>query len=163
MTWHVIHTKPKQEKRALENLQKQDFECFLPSCSIEKIRRGRIAVSSEPLFPRYLFINLKQGTNWTPIRSTLGVQNLVKFGTEAAKVPDDLIETLRTMEDRIQNIEPERLFSEGDKVQIISGPFAGLEGIYQMTDGETRAMVLIELLRKPAKGHFEITQLRKIG
>ncbi|HBA65303.1 MAG TPA: transcription/translation regulatory transformer protein RfaH, partial [Methylococcaceae bacterium] len=60
-------------------------------------------------------------------------------------------------------IEPERLFSEGDKVQIISGPFAGLEGIYQMADGETRAMVLIELLRKPAKGHFEITQLRKIG
>ncbi|HBA65302.1 MAG TPA: transcription/translation regulatory transformer protein RfaH, partial [Methylococcaceae bacterium] len=69
MTWHVIHTKPKQEKRALENLQKQDFECFLPTCSIEKIRRGRITVSLEPLFPRYLFINLKQGTNWAPIRS----------------------------------------------------------------------------------------------
>ena len=29
---------------------------------------------------------------------------------------------------------------------VTEGPFAGIEAIYQLTDGEARAMVLIELI-----------------
>jgi len=32
MKWHVIHTKVREEFRALENLQNQGFEVFLPTC-----------------------------------------------------------------------------------------------------------------------------------
>jgi hypothetical protein len=28
--WHVVHTKPRAEARALENLERQGFEVFLP-------------------------------------------------------------------------------------------------------------------------------------
>ncbi len=37
-----------------------------------------------------------------------------------------------------------------DQVRIHSGAFAGLEAIYQMGDGQARAMVLIEILSKVA-------------
>ena len=40
--WYAVHTKPKQENRALENLQNQGFECFLPLLEIEKVRRGKV-------------------------------------------------------------------------------------------------------------------------
>ena len=58
---------------------------------------------------------------------------------------------------------PERLFNPGERVQLTEGAFAGIEGIYQMTDGECRAMVLIELLSKPFKLKIGPTNLRKVS
>jgi len=96
-----------------------------------------------------------------PIRSTLGVNRLVSFGTEPAKVGTDLIEALRCHSKR-QHQQPKRLFNQGDRVQIKDGPFAGLEAIYQMTDGERRAMVLIELLSRPSQLIIAPGSLRKL-
>ncbi len=31
MHWYLVHTKPRQEKCALENLQPQEFQCCLPT------------------------------------------------------------------------------------------------------------------------------------
>jgi transcriptional antiterminator RfaH len=36
MKWHVIHTKVREEFRALENLQAQGFEVFLPNCEVQE-------------------------------------------------------------------------------------------------------------------------------
>ncbi len=165
MHWYVIHTKPRQEQRALANLVQQGFGCYLPLMPIEKLRRGHVAVVQEPLFSRYLFIRLGTGQStqsWAPIRSTLGVSNLVSFGAEPAKVSTELIEMLRRQNDD-QHEKPARLFNTGDLVEVKDGPFAGLQGIYQMTSGEHRAMVLIELLNKPSKLTFSPANLRKVG
>ena len=35
--WYLIHTKIRQERGALENLQRQGFECFLPQIWVEKL------------------------------------------------------------------------------------------------------------------------------
>jgi transcriptional antiterminator RfaH len=55
------------------------------------------------------------------------------------------------------------MFTAGDKVQLTQGAFAGLEGIYQMADGESRAMVLIEILSKPVRIAVEPVELRKLA
>ena len=61
MHWYLVHTKPRQEKCALENLQRQGFQCYLPTLLSEKLRQGVLTVVDEPLFPRYLFIRLGRG------------------------------------------------------------------------------------------------------
>jgi len=165
MYWYVIHTKPKQEQRALLNLEQQGYECYLPMLTAEKLRQGEVSVVEEPLFPRYLFIRLdvsQSGKSWGPIRSTMGVSHLVTFGTEPAKVDERLIETLRAQKDVLCS-QPQRLFDQGERVLITDGPFAGIEAIYQMNDGESRAMVLIELLSKPAQLKISPANLRKIS
>lgn len=165
MNWYVIHTKPRQEQRALLNLEQQGYECYLPLLSTEKIRQGSFSLIEEPLFPRYLFIHLdssKSGQSWAPIRSTLGVSRLVTFGSDPAKVDADLINALRTQNSLLLQ-SPQRIFNEHDRVQIQSGPFAGLEAIYQMPDGESRAMVLIQFLSKPIRLSVLPTNLLKIG
>lgn len=164
MHWYVIHTKPRQEQRALLNLQRQGYTCYLPLFAIEKLRHGALAVVQEPLFSRYLFIQLdtsQAGKSWGPIRSTIGVSCLVTFGVEPAKISDAMIQALRSHHDG-ENRPPERLFKPGDRVQIKDGPFVGLEGIYQMDDGERRAMVLIEILSRPSKLTITPNSLRKI-
>ncbi len=151
MHWYLVHTKPRQEKCALENLQRQGYTCYLPTFPAEKLRQGAMTIADEPLFPRYLFIRLGRGDSakgWAPVRSTKGVSRLVCFGAEPAWVDDVLIELLRTQEASGQT-EPERLFKPGERVRLTEAPFAGIEGIYQMADGERRVMVLIEILSKP--------------
>ena len=165
MHWFVIHTKPRQEQRALLNLEQQGYECYLPILAIEKLRQGVLSLIQEPLFPRYLFIRLdtsKSGQSWAPIRSTLGVSRLVTFGSDPAKVDADLISTLRT-QNSFAREKPQRMFNEHDHVQIISGPFAGLEAVYQMQDGESRAMVLIQFLSKPIRLAVSPANLLKVG
>ncbi|MEW5942657.1 MAG: transcription/translation regulatory transformer protein RfaH [Pseudomonadota bacterium] len=163
MNWYLIHTKPRQEKCALLNLEQQGYECYLPLLPSEKLRRGALAVADEPLFPRYLFIRLEKGESaksWSPIRSTRGVSRLVSFGAEPAKVDARLVETLRARENTFQ---PQRLFTPGERVMLADGAFAGIEAVYQMTDGENRVMVLIELLSKPVRMRVAPASLRKVG
>ena len=165
MHWYLVHTKPRQEKCAFENLHRQSYQCYLPTLSSEKLRQGLLTVLDEPLFPRYLFIRLGQGDSaksWAPIRSTKGVSRLVCFGVEPAKVADGLIELLQRQEASVQ-IEPERLFKPGERVRLTEVPFAGIEGIYQMAEGERRVMVLIELLSKPVAVRVAPASLRKVS
>jgi transcriptional antiterminator RfaH len=159
MLWYAVHAKPKQEQRALENLQRQGYEAWLPLITVEKLRRGRLTELVEPMFSRYLFIRLDtQHSNWSPIRSTLGVSRLVTFGNVPAPIADNLIETLRGLPARA----PERLFQPGQEVQIIDGPLKGLQGIYQLTDGEARAMVLVDLMSKMHKVSVNVHDIHPV-
>ena len=83
------------------------------------------------------------------------------WGGQPAKVDETLVFILK----RAEETQPERLqkmFAAGDKVQLTQGAFAGLEGIYQMADGESRAIVLIEILTKPVHIAVELAELRKL-
>ncbi|NQW81664.1 MAG: transcription/translation regulatory transformer protein RfaH [Polaromonas sp.] len=162
--WYLVYSKPRQELCSLENLERQGFECFLPLISVEKLRRKVIVVVQEPLFPRYLFIRLdasQEGRSWNPIRSTTGVSLLVTFGQVPAKVDDQLVEIIRsTVSDASVR---QRHFEPGELVRINDGPFAGLEAVYQMPDGEARVMVLIDILSKKVSLSIEPPSLSKIG
>ena len=165
MAWYVIHTKPRQEQRALTNLEQQGFQCYLPMLSLQKLIRGRLKVVEEPLFPRYLFIFLDSGhhgQNWAPIRSTIGVSSLVTFGRTPAKIDAEMIDVLYEQQAGIK-MAPKLLFHQGERLLVSDGPFSGLEAIYQIPSGENRAMVLIELMGKLAQMQIPPSQLRKIA
>ena len=164
LAWYVIHTKPRQEARALTNLVQQGYQCFLPMITLERLSRGRVNLVEEPLFPRYLFICLdhgRHGQNWAPIRSTVGVSGLVTFGSSPARMHPDLIDALLLQQEGLSEA-PERLFQNGERLLIGSGAFAGLEAVYQMASGDNRAMVLIELMGKLAPMQIAPSSLRKI-
>ena len=164
MHWYLVHTKPRQEKSALTNLENQGYDCYLPLLVAEKLRRGSLAHVEEALFPRYLFIRLGQedsSKSWSPIRSTRGVSRLVGFGNDPARVDDELVEHLKLRE-RVANQSIEPLFKAGERVTVTTGPFAGIEGVFQMLDGDQRAMVLIELLSKRTPLRASPAHLRKV-
>ena len=161
--WYAVHSKPRQEHRALANLAQQGYDCYLPLRRTEKIDKRGLAIVQAPLFPRYLFIFLDSGPagpGWGPIRSTLGVSRIVSFGNIPAKLPTALVEALR--EQSVYTVQQvERLFAAGETVKIADGAFAGLTGMYQMPSGEQRAMVLIDILSKLCRVEFPAASLRK--
>ena len=165
MDWFLVRSKPRQEAVALTNLTRQGYESYLPMFAAEKIVRRKQTIVQEPMFARYLFVRLDttgQGQSWSPIRSTIGVSELVCFGSKAARVDESLIAMLRERE-AWQNEKPKSLFASGDNVVIADGAFAGLQAIYQMNDAEGRAMVLLDLLCKPVAMKINAASLRKVG
>lgn len=162
--WYLIHTKIRQERVALENLERQGFACFLPLIRAEKLRRGALQVVQEPLFPRYLFICLGTGLesqSWAPIRSTVGVSRLVTFGQTPAKIEDELIAQLQVKTDSAE--VQLRHFEPGEQVVVTDGPFVGVEAIYQMADAEGRVMVLLNILSKQVKMSVPPASIRKVN
>jgi transcriptional antiterminator RfaH len=168
MKWYVIHTKAREEFRALENLQNQGFEVFLPSCQVQKKSHGKIKLTTEPLFSRYLFIRLSDVTsNWFPIRSTRGVSTLLRFGltTEPVKLPDLIVDYLKQ---RCAMGEPlHELFKLGELLEITHGPFKGFTGFFEKiqssSDGSTRALLLIEVLGSVQKLNIQLPHIKKTG
>ena len=156
--WYLVHSKPREERKALANLQKQGFECFLPMLAIEKFVRGRIKTVTEPLFSRYLFVQRQsQNQNFSIIKYTLGVHRLVSFGQLPSQVSDTLIETIRSLELSLgkENNGYQPLIRNGDEILMIEGPLKGLKGIFHEANGSQRAFVLIDLLHKQHLFHVD--------
>ena len=163
--WLLLQVKPKQEFRALENLERQKGECYCPMVSVEKLSRGKRILVEEALFPGYLFINAqpeKNGLTYTSIRSSRGVSKIVGFGPEPAKIPEALIQEIKLLEqgDAVFT-KAEGLAQAGDQIDILEGPFAGLQAIYSHADGQQRSIVLINLLHQRSSASLANTQIKK--
>lgn len=144
--WYLVHAKPRQEAEALRQLERQEYTAYLPRCRVRRRVAGRIAAVIEPMFPRYLFVRLAAGTDdFSPIRSTRGVQGLVRFGGMPARLPDALIAQLRAREGEAGLIEIAPEFQPGARVQIAEGPFAGLDAVFEARAGKDRAALLLHL------------------
>ena len=155
--WYLVQSKPRNETRALENLARQGYETYLPLMEVERLQHGRLLKKMEPLFPRYLFLHLEEGNdNWGPIRSTLGVAGLVRFGQAYAVVSDEVMDAVR---ERTQDIK-KSLFESGDNVRVVSGPLLGLEGVFEIADGEQRSFVLLEFMQKQQRVSVSTADLR---
>ena len=143
--WYLIQTKPQQELTAAQNLVNQDYTVFHPQA---KINNKIVA-----LFPRYLFIQLdNQSQNWSPIHSTKGVSNFVRFGLQFAKVPDEVICCIKKRETKTTNkyIDLGR-FKSGDKVRVTEGAFKGCEAIFNSYNADERLILLMKIIGQMQK------------
>jgi transcriptional antiterminator RfaH len=154
--WYAIHTKPREEYRARDNLRRQGYRVFLPFLKRECLRGGRRTVAREPLFSRYLFVSLSEiDSNWYPMRSTRGVHRIVEFGHGPVPVPSALIEGLQ---DKLPQTQPR--FRSGDRVCITQGSFKEIEAIYAAPDGEARAFLLLNFMGAERKLSFPLEAIR---
>ena len=138
--WYLIKSKPKQEILAVQNLQNQGYHSYCPYAEINK--------KHVVLFPGYLFIHLdNESQNWSPIRSTKGVLNFVRFGLNFAQAPDTVIEFLKANElinkEKFINLNK---FEPGEKVQITDGVFKNCVAIFKSFKSEERLILLMNLL-----------------
>lgn len=165
--WFAVVTKPRQEQVALEHLQRQSYECFLPMAENPYQRRSKKQQKIiEPLFPRYLFLNaIAESQNLAPVRSTQGVVSMVRFGTELAVISDHIIEAIRQRIDTdtgLIKIQPVQI-KPGDKVRVFDGPLTGVNGIVQEKNSNNRALILMELLGRPTRVEVDALMLQKTG
>lgn len=164
-SWYLLYAKPRQEKVAVENLQRQEYSVYFPQVSLWRTRRGVRQLAIEPLFPRYLFIHLDSHTdNWAPIRSTLGVMSLVKFGIEPARVPDQLIDFLKSRQNADGLHEwAQPVLEIGKRARVVSGPLAGYEGILIAKSSRERVVLLMDLVGSQIRAKLNPDQIEPVA
>jgi transcriptional antiterminator RfaH len=162
--WFVVHTKPRKEHVALENLHRQGFTAYCPQTIQTKRKRQQWQKVSEPLFPRYVFVQLNMGKdNISPIRSTTGVIGLVQFGNKPASLPQHVIEAIQQKEQEIINTcvnQPQ--WQRGDLLEVLDGPFGGLIGIYQQKESAERVSLLLDILGRQTQLTLSVNCLASV-
>ena len=164
MQWFLLQTKVKQEQRAAENLERQDVVSFCPMIRIDKISRGRRAEVLDVLFPGYLFVQLGESSvSTTAVRSTRGVNHFVTSAGAPIKVPQGLVEQLRQRVTADADVVMSQLPKSGAKMQVIDGPFKGLNAVFTEPDGNNRAIVMVTLLSQQVKTSMPFASLAEDG
>jgi transcriptional antiterminator RfaH len=150
LQWYLVHTKPAAEAIAQLNLERQGYKVYLPRATQAVRCRGIWRERVAPLFPRYLFLGLQSGAqSLGPVRSSVAVAGVVRFGAEYALVPDTVIDDLRGRTDPISGllrIGAAASLARGTPVRITRGPLDGLEGVFEREEGAERVVVLLNLL-----------------
>jgi transcriptional antiterminator RfaH len=147
--WYLVRTKPGREKIAEFNLQRQNYLVYHPRLLRPARQRGNWIEKVVSLFPGYIFLHLAQAQGLGPVRSTIGVNSIVRFGHSYAVVPDRIIEDLRARADTETGLHRLRRLAQlraGSSVRIVAGVFDSLEGIFQRESGAERVVLLIGLL-----------------
>lgn len=152
-SWYVVCCKPRQENVAAQNLLRQNFEIYYPQLASRQRRRGqgRWETVIQPLFPRYLFLRAdRHRQSLAVVRSTCGAVGLVRFGSEPAVMPDAMVRAIAARANAANglHIEAVAVIAAGSQVRVQEGPFAGFDALCAGPDGETRTLLLIELLGK---------------
>ena len=163
MQWFLLQTKVRQEQRAAENLERQNVESFCPMIRVEKISRGRRTEVQDVLFPGYLFVQLGESSvSTTAVRSTRGVSHFVTSAGAPIKVPQGLVEQLRNRVTSHAELIMSQLPKSGSKIQVIDGPFKGLNAIFSEPDGNSRAIVMVTLLSQQVKTSMPFASLAEV-
>lgn len=165
--WYAVYTKPRQEHIALLNLERQSFECYLPLAErSDQLRSARNKTTHEPLFPRYLFLNADpQVQSLEAVRSTRGATGLVRAGVELIKIPESIIAGLKARMQPATGWIPldSTGLNDGDKVRVCDGPFAALEGVFKEPQGQTRSLLLLEILGREAAVKIDARLLQRVN
>lgn len=160
-SWYLIYTKPRQEGVALDNLLRQGYGVYLPRVREIRKRNGHRTAMVGALFPRYLFIHLDiHIDNLAPIRSTVGVTSLVRFGSEPAQVSDELIVFLKSKEGQDGMHEwAEQQYVTGERIRVADGVFQGYEGLFLARTSRERVLVLLDLLDRQIRMQVSVKQI----
>lgn len=164
--WYVARTQARREPQVESILSLRGIEVYLPRIlGSRKDDSGKRL--HEPLFPGYVFARLVVPSNeWLAARSAPGVKYFLgtKVGTEPSAVPSALVDEIRRQCDLRARDGWRPGFAPGQKVRICSGPFAGLEAVFErLLTPAGRSRVLIEFLTRLVPVEIEVDLLQKAG
>lgn len=147
LEWYLLQLKPNSFKIAETNLNRQQFQTFLPMLRITQRKSNRFKEIVRPLFPGYMFVALHpKKDSWSKVNSTRGVSKLVSFGERPAPVSHGLVEEIKNRCDASGHLSPPAQLKIGDNVTLVSGPFTNFIATIENIDAEKRIWVLMELM-----------------
>ncbi|PYS87928.1 MAG: hypothetical protein DMF64_21865 [Acidobacteria bacterium] len=157
--WYAIHTNPKQEERACQNLQAWGVESL--SLRLKEHRRnpftGAAVYVSKPLFPRYIFARFHAGSLLHKISFTRGVHSVVSFNATPIPIDDEIIALFQSRQGSDGFVTIGEKLQRGDKVVIKDGPLKDLVGVFERDVKESdRVMLLLTTVNY--QGHLTIAR-----
>jgi transcriptional antiterminator RfaH len=141
--WHVVHVKPRCEKKLAGYCAANAVVYDLPLREETKIYQRRRVTVTKPVFPGYCFLNYSEVQRVIVLKSNLLVRVLHVVDQE--KLVRELAQIRQAL-----TVDPTldacAAFQAGKRVSIRRGPFCGLEGVVQMVRGKARVILNVEMI-----------------
>lgn len=146
--WFALYTKPRHEFKAQIQLDSIDVENYLPTITHYKKWSDRKKKVTEPLFRGYIFIKADEKERLKALEQK-GVVRTVSFNGKPSKVPECQINNLKHMLSETRDVKVFEGIVKGTAVEVIEGPFNGVEGIvYNTSNDESMLAISVELLNR---------------
>jgi transcription elongation factor/antiterminator RfaH len=147
--WYALQTKARHEKVVKERLEKRGVEIFLPT--VTEIHRwsDRKKKVEVPLFSCYLFVRLAP-TKMDRLRILCleGVFRFVGHDNAGLPIPDEQIETVRSLVDSQVPCTPYPFFKAGQRVRISNGSLKGVEGVLVSQNGDHTVVISVDAIQR---------------
>jgi transcription antitermination factor NusG len=145
--WFVARVLPHQENRAQCNLHRLGFRSFVPRLRRTVRHARRLRDTLQPLFPGYIFVVIDLSKqHWRSDNGTFGVASLIMGAEQPRPVPPGVIEALVASCETCGAVRLEDGLEIGQKVRILSGPFAETLCRLSHLDDRGRVRVLLEIM-----------------
>jgi transcription antitermination factor NusG len=147
--WFVAKTRANQERSVRERLEAMSIETYLPSRVEVRQRRDRKKKVEVVLIPNTLFIHTDKHTALSlPNHHGFLIKYMIDCMTRTLLVvPEKQMQNfmfLMDVSDDSIKVDNGLLFTKGDKIRVIKGAFAGIEGELIRVDGKRKVMVRLD-------------------
>jgi transcriptional antiterminator RfaH len=159
--WFCLKTQPKREHIAAACLrQNAEVEVFCPRVRFRKRTSRGPVWFVESMFPGYLFARFDYVTYHRRVRQGVGVSGFVQFGERLGLLADELISELKAHLGKDELVEIEQKLEPGQNVEIIQGPFQGLEALVtRYIAARDRVQILIEWMGRALQAEASVADL----
>ena len=145
--WIVATYKISEVKSVESNLINQSFDYYLPKILTKK---PNAKPKEEAMFPGYIFINASI-ENYSSVKYTKGIRNIIKFGENIPFMTDDEIKSIDMVEKSSRSNPLISKIEIGQEVNIISGAFSGNIAKICSLPSNKRVGVLLHVLGSSKK------------
>lgn len=144
-SWFAVWTRSRHEHLVRDQLAMKGIEAYLPTVSRWSRWSDRKKRIDWPLFPGYCFARCGSDLR-LPVLNCCGVVNIVSFGGEPASIPDEQIGAIRRLVASGLEYESYPSLREGDVVEVIHGPLAGVVGRFVRKGVNTRLVLSVDMI-----------------
>jgi len=170
--WYIVHTYSGYENKVKVNLEKRIeymnmsekiFRVEVPQKTVTQVKAGKKTEKDENVFPGYVLVEMiMDEDSWYVVRHTSGVTKFV--GSAKKPIPakeSEIKRIIHRTDTQVQKFELD--VKVGDKVRIISGPFADFDGdIIEVYPDKAKLRANVSIFGRETPVELEYKQIQKL-
>jgi len=148
-SWYAVSTKSRQEKVVASMLEYLAVANFLPLINQERRWSDRKQMVAMPLFQGYVFVRITtSGEFLLRVLKVPGVVDFVRNRTGPLPIPEREIEDVRAVLSHGVGCSPYPFLKAGDRVRVVRGALAGIEGTFIRGGSQSKLVISIEMIQR---------------
>ncbi len=153
--WYAVYTVVRHEKAVNSVLVQKNIETFLPLREVLSRWKDRKKKVYLPLFPGYLFVNIRldeilEVLNRRSVVRILGVKGV------PIPVPVEQIDSIRVLLESKIRFDPCPYFGERKEVIVVNGPLQGVRGKIAEVRGNYRLILSVDLIQRSVSLEIDV-------
>ena len=144
--WYAIWTRSHCERLVAQQLQAKGFQPFLPEMAVRSRKPDAAPIIQRPMFPGYLFLrHSMEKRSYIEILKARGVVRILEGGwNRLTPIADEEMSAIERVIESGAPVLSHPYFNQGDRVRVVEGPLAGVEGLF-VRDKKNRGRLVVSV------------------